>query len=121
MAASFSTLSLKKCLWLVPRALRFRSIRCHPMSQTTLSSAASGTYRCIDVTGEGEQAVSLKRMGICRGRHISVVQTGDPMILRVVGARVGLSRELAGTVIVDGNGVNADRGSSVSGNGDNRD
>ncbi|HIE99171.1 MAG TPA: ferrous iron transport protein A [Planctomycetes bacterium] len=91
------------------------------MSQTTLSGAASGTYRCIDVAGKGEQVIRLKRMGICSGRRISVVQTGDPMILRVVGARVGLSRELAGTVIVESNGVNADRGSSVSRNGDNRD
>ncbi|MEO2013266.1 MAG: FeoA family protein [Fuerstiella sp.] len=88
------------------------------MSETTLSSAASGTYRCIDVAGEGEQVIRLKRMGICSGRRISVVQTGDPMILHVVGARVGLSRELAGTVIVDGNGVSS---SSVSRNGDSGD
>ena len=91
------------------------------MSKTTLSRAASGTYRCIDVAGKGEQAIRLKRMGICSGRRISVVQTGDPMILRVVGARVGLSRELTGTVMVDGNGVNAGRRPSVSGIGDNRD
>ncbi len=94
------------------------------MSQTTLSCAASGTYRCIDVAGEGEQVIRLKRMGICSGRRIAVVQTGDPMILRVVGARVGLSRELAGTVIVDSddlNGSNVSNKSNVSHNGDVRD
>ena len=75
------------------------------MPPTTLSHATSGSYRCVDVTGEGEQVTRLKRMGICSGRRITVLQTGDPMILRVVGTRIGLSRDLAGSVVVEGDGV----------------
>jgi hypothetical protein len=68
--------------------------------------------------------VRLKRMGICGGRQISVLQAGDPMILRVVGARIGLSRELAATVVVDGHNADTDHVSAkadVAGNGESRD
>ena len=78
------------------------------MSHITLSHAGPGTIRCVEITGQGEPVVRLKRMGICGGRHLTIVQSGDPMILRVVGARIGLSRELAASVIVDSDRVNAD-------------
>ena len=47
-----------------------------------------------------EDAVRLKRMGICEGRQVRLLQTGDPLILLVVGCRVGLSRRLASQVQV---------------------
>ena len=109
---------------MVPLAQPVHSLRYRLMSQITLSHAGPGTFRCIEITGEGEPAIRLKRMGICSGRHITIVQSGDPMILRVVGARIGLSRELAATVIVDSNGVNTDHVASAANascNGENRD
>ena len=84
------------------------------MSHITLSDAGPGTFRCIEITGEGEQVVRLKRMGICGGRHITIMQSGDPMILRVVGARIGLSRELATTVIVDSTCLNTGHAASTA-------
>lgn len=42
----------------------------------------------------------LKRLGICPGRQIDVIQPGDPMVLVVVGARLGISRKLASRVLV---------------------
>ena len=38
-----------------------------------------------------EDAIRLKRMGICEGRQIQLVQKGDPLIVRVVGCRVGIA------------------------------
>jgi Fe2+ transport system protein FeoA len=109
---------------MIPLAQSAHTLRYRSMSHITLSHAGPGTFRCIEITGEGERVVRLKRMGICSGRHITIVQSGDPMILRVVGARIGLSRELAATVIVDSDRLNAgcvSNAASASCNGDQRD
>ena len=42
----------------------------------------------------------LMTLGICAGRRIELVQSGDPMILRVFGSRLGVSRRLASRVLV---------------------
>ncbi len=41
----------------------------------------------------------LMSMGICAGRRIELVQQGDPMILKVFGSRLGVSRRLASQVL----------------------
>ncbi len=76
-----------------------------PTPEGTIMSAPLSTFRCGQVlceslTGEGTEVVRLKRMGICSGRRIDVIQPGDPMILGVVGARLGISRKLASRVLV---------------------
>jgi hypothetical protein len=40
-------------------------------------------------------------MGVCIGRKLSLVQSGDPLIVCVVGSRVGMSARLAETVYVE--------------------
>ena len=65
-----------------------------------LSTFRSGQVVCDSLSGEGPEVVRLKRMGICSGRRIDVIQTGDPMILGVVGTRLGISRKLASRVLV---------------------
>ena len=42
----------------------------------------------------------LMSMGICAGRRIELIQHGDPMILKVFGSRLGVSRRLAARVLV---------------------
>ncbi len=42
----------------------------------------------------------LMALGICAGRRLELVQRGDPMILRVYGSRLGVSRRLAARVLV---------------------
>ncbi|MEZ6123821.1 MAG: ferrous iron transport protein A [Planctomycetaceae bacterium] len=72
------------------------------MTETRLSSVVfPGVFRCLDVLSDGEEAVRLKRMGICCGRLIQVVQVGDPMVIVAVGARVGVSRKLANSVVLE--------------------
>jgi hypothetical protein len=39
-------------------------------------------------------------LGLCVGRRVEVVKAGDPMIVRVIGAQVGLSARLAAHVLV---------------------
>jgi Fe2+ transport system protein FeoA len=54
----------------------------------------------IDVAAEADDAVRLKSLGVCVGRRVQLVKGGDPLIVRVLGARVGLSARLAAGVVV---------------------
>ena len=74
------------------------------MAHTNLSDISlPGRFRCTNVDCTGDAAVQLKRLGVCDGRSIEVMQPGDPMVLRVVGARIGVSRLLASSVRVEPN------------------
>jgi Fe2+ transport system protein FeoA len=42
----------------------------------------------------------LQAMGVCAGRKVMLVKTGDPMILKVLGSRIGVSARLASWVMV---------------------
>jgi Fe2+ transport system protein FeoA len=42
----------------------------------------------------------LMAMGVCAGRTVELIQTGDPLILKVYGTRVGVSARLAERIIV---------------------
>jgi len=71
------------------------------MVNTSLSNVSvPGLFRCVDVLCEGDCAVQLKRLGICEGRDLEVIQCGDPMVVRIVGAEIGVSRSLAASVLV---------------------
>jgi Fe2+ transport system protein FeoA len=67
----------------------------------TLADSRRGRYRCVSVEASGQNAVRLKRLGVCEGRCIELVGRGDPMILRIGESRVGLSRQLAALVVVE--------------------
>lgn len=66
----------------------------------SLSTLPGGEGRVVRVDVEPADAARLKALGICVGRRVQVVQAGDPLIVRVVGARVGLSAQLAAGVFV---------------------
>jgi Fe2+ transport system protein FeoA len=42
----------------------------------------------------------LMAMGVCIGRQVRMVQAGDPMILFVLGARIGVSSRMGKRVMV---------------------
>ena len=42
----------------------------------------------------------LMAMGVCVGRRVMLMQTGDPLILKVLGTRIGVSARLASNVKV---------------------
>jgi ferrous iron transport protein A len=47
---------------------------------------------------DGDDVERLKTLGICVGRRLEVVRTGDPLVVRVFGSRLGLSASLAARV-----------------------
>jgi Fe2+ transport system protein FeoA len=66
-----------------------------------LSELAAGSYaRVAQVSAHSDDLRRLQALGVCVGRRIQLVKSGDPMIISVVGARVGLSARLATEVRV---------------------
>ena len=71
------------------------------MQSVLLSELAPNSVaRVAELQVISEDATRLKAMGICEGRQIQLLRAGDPLILRVLGARVGLSARLAAGVRV---------------------
>ncbi|WFB34886.1 FeoA family protein [Kiritimatiellota bacterium B12222] len=58
---------------------------------------------CCTVTEIGTEAQSsrLQSMGICLGRTLEVLKSGDPLIVKVYGTRIGLSARLAEGIRVE--------------------
>ncbi|MFP4224307.1 MAG: ferrous iron transport protein A [Phycisphaeraceae bacterium] len=52
------------------------------------------------VAGEGPQAMRIKQLGLCQGRCVQLLRDRDPLILQVLGTRLGLARSLADSVYV---------------------
>jgi Fe2+ transport system protein FeoA len=58
---------------------------------------------CGRILSVGVPALDLERlevMGLCEGRFVQVIKQGNPMIVRVLGTRIGLAAELARAVHV---------------------
>ncbi len=71
------------------------------MTTSKLSDLVNpGSFFVEDIEDRGEETIRLKRLGICENRRLEVLQTGDPMIIRVVGSRIGVSRSLARSIQV---------------------
>ena len=47
---------------------------------------------------DSEEVQRLKSLGLCVGRQIEVVKSGDPLIIKIFGSRIGLSASLAARV-----------------------
>jgi Fe2+ transport system protein FeoA len=58
-----------------------------------------GRVRRLDA--DDDDATRLKALGVCVGRQVELVKAGDPLIVRVLGARIGLSARLAAQVQVE--------------------
>ena len=54
----------------------------------------------MDVVADTDDAKRLMAMGVCVGRIIKLEQLGDPMILQVVGSKLGVSKRLGEKVSV---------------------
>lgn len=56
----------------------------------------------VRIDAADEDAQRLQAMGVCVGRRVELLKAGDPLILRVLGTRLGVSARLAERVIVAG-------------------
>lgn len=77
-----------------------RSVSQETNGSIALAGIGAGVCRCVLIEGPPESQVRLKRLGICEGRDVTVLQSGDPMILGVVGTQVAVSRHLAACIQV---------------------
>ena len=66
-----------------------------------LSQLVAGTLAVVTaITAAAAEISRLMAMGVCLGQTIEIIQPGDPLILRVLGTRVGVSARLAREVTV---------------------
>ena len=52
------------------------------------------------ITAEGEDAIRLKRMGVCPGFALDILHDGDPMLMGVSGSQIAISQQLASCIFV---------------------
>ena len=67
-----------------------------------LHELPSGSRAIVQhVDGTTEALRRLMAMGLCVGREIEVVRQGNPLILRLLGARIGVSGRLARRIVAE--------------------
>jgi Fe2+ transport system protein FeoA len=65
-----------------------------------LATAKPGSFVCVGIDPGTLSPARMNSLGICVGRPLELLSVGDPMIIRVCGTIVGLSRQLAAAVQV---------------------
>jgi Fe2+ transport system protein FeoA len=70
-----------------------------------LSAGSSG--RVVRVVATGAEGERMQALGLCEGRLLHVLRSGDPLIVRVHGSRFGIAAERAREIL-----VRLERGSS---------
>jgi Fe2+ transport system protein FeoA len=73
-----------------------------PIFNIGLDGIAEGTpVRISSLETASDEQYHLESMGLCVGRTVEVVRGGDPMIVRVLGTRIGIAAVLAAAVRID--------------------
>lgn len=67
-----------------------------------LRDLSPGSCCTVVDMGAADNIKRLKTMGICLGRTLEVLKSGDPLIVKVYGTRIGLSARLADDIWVEG-------------------
>ena len=62
--------------------------------------APGGCGRVCQMRPVDAEIERLMTMGVCEGRKVMLVRRGDPLILRVLGTRIGVSARLADRIRV---------------------
>ncbi|MCC5845602.1 MAG: ferrous iron transport protein A [Verrucomicrobia bacterium] len=66
-----------------------------------LPRLSKGSCGLISEVQNVDELSRLQSMGVCIGRRVEVIKTGDPLIIRVFGSRIGLSARMAEHVMVE--------------------
>lgn len=70
-----------------------------------LDQLRAGTRAVVQqIESEDHAMQQLKAMGLCVGRHIEVIRHGNPLIVKLLGSRVGISGRVARHIVVEVNG-----------------
>ncbi len=73
-----------------------------PLKSLRLRDLSPGSCCIVTDMGLADNTARLKSMGICLGRTLEVLKSGDPLIVKVYGTRIGLSARLAEEILVQG-------------------
>jgi Fe2+ transport system protein FeoA len=72
------------------------------VNQHRLNELPSGAHGVVQHIDAADAALHrLMAMGLCVGRKVEVVRQGHPLILGLLGARIGVSERLAHHIIVE--------------------
>lgn len=72
------------------------------MHHPRLDQLPSGARATVQHIESADDAIhQLMAMGLCVGRQIEVIRHGNPLIVRLLGARVGVSGRVARHIIVE--------------------
>ena len=67
-----------------------------PATSERLDQLPSGTRAVVHQIDGGDAAIQrLMAMGLCVGRELEVVRHGNPLIVRLLSARIGISGRVA--------------------------
>lgn len=69
----------------------------HRLSE--LGTGARG--KVCRIEGHDGAMARLMAMGLCVGREVEVIRHGNPLIVRLLGARVGMSARIARRIVVE--------------------
>ena len=85
-----------------PRATVSEPVRASALAgEQCLAQLTPGEQALVaEVNADAADAVRLKSLGICVGRRVQLVKSGDPLVVRVLGARVGISARLARGIFI---------------------
>jgi len=73
------------------------------LSTVALHELAVGVEAVVQEVQAGDPAMDrLMALGVCTGHRVRLIQAGDPLIVQVLGARLGVSARLAARVRVAG-------------------
>jgi Fe2+ transport system protein FeoA len=72
----------------------------HRASCTALCCARNGDSVCVAaLVGNCSEAARLREMGLCEGARVQVLRHGNPLVVRVADARLGLAHAVAERVM----------------------
>ena len=73
-----------------------------PVHRQRLDQLPTGSRAIVrHIESSGDALHRLMAMGLCIGREVEVVRHGNPLIIRFLGARVGVSARLAQHILME--------------------
>lgn len=84
------------------RAAQKRAHTDHKQSCTSLCCARPGARVCVtEICGCEHEAAKLRDLGVREGAVVSLMAHGNPLLVRVDGARIGISECAAENVLCE--------------------
>ena len=88
--------------FLAARIAQRRAHDDHKLTCTSLCCARPGVRVCVtEICGCEHEAAKLRDLGVREGAVVSLMAHGDPILVRVDGARIGISECAAENVLCE--------------------